>query len=129
MTVFTFDERIVSDLHKDARYHRPGEYFWARWNSATSEEKQAIWDGLIQELNVTMMREKEAELAAVAKFEQAVADAVAVGAGDRETAIRWLFEGADLDDPQGIEHAIWEYGILFADGGKYEREIKEILDV
>lgn len=127
MTVFTYDETTVSDLHKDARYHRPGEYFWARWNAATQQEKQEIWNGLIMELEYTNMREREEEALAVAKFEQAIADAIGVGAGDRETAIRWLFEGSNSE--QDVEHAIYDYGILFAENGKYEREIKEVLDV
>lgn len=120
-------ESFISDLHKDARNYRPREHFWERWDSSTQEEKQAIYNGLVQELEQNNLREREEEAQAVAKFEQAIADAIGVGAGDRETAIRWLFEGSS--DVQDVEHAIYDYGILFAENGKYEREIKEVLDV
>lgn len=48
---YTFDERSVSDLHKDAFGFRPGEYWWREWQAASMDEKQQLWDDLIAALD------------------------------------------------------------------------------
>ena len=48
MTSYTYDEAIVSDLHKDAYGFRPREGFWNHWNLSTHDEKQEMWDGLLR---------------------------------------------------------------------------------
>ena len=48
--MFTFDEQTVSDLHKDARGFRPHAAFIEGWNQSDDENKQAIWNGLLREL-------------------------------------------------------------------------------
>ena len=49
-SMFTFDEQTVSDLHKDARGFRPRAAFIEGWNQSDDENKQAIWNGLLREL-------------------------------------------------------------------------------
>lgn len=44
----TFDESIVSALHKDAYGYRPREWFWEQWDSYSHEEKQIVWDNLLR---------------------------------------------------------------------------------
>mgnify|MGYP001489339211 FL=1 len=46
---YTFDETIISDLHKEARGFRPrpGNLFCDKLYNADNDDKQAIWDGLI----------------------------------------------------------------------------------
>ena len=49
--MYTFDENTLSDLHKDARGSRPrSDFFWDTWNQADNDGKQAIWDGLVDEM-------------------------------------------------------------------------------
>lgn len=58
--MYTFDEQIVSDLHKDARGYRPTEYFWEEWSQCGDDTRQAMWDNLIEELAAAAAREKSA---------------------------------------------------------------------
>ncbi|CAB4140867.1 hypothetical protein UFOVP395_202 [uncultured Caudovirales phage] len=44
----TFDESLVSDLHKDAYGFRPDSQYWSKWSSMTATEKQAEFDRLMQ---------------------------------------------------------------------------------
>lgn len=44
---YTYSDREISDLHKDALGYRPDESWWAWWTVATPEEKQIEWDFLI----------------------------------------------------------------------------------
>lgn len=94
----TYDETILSDLHKDAYGFRPSESFYYRWNSSTEAEKQAIWDGLLVALASEIAQEEAERAAAVARFEAQVAENIKLGAQDRETAIRWLVDSLELDE-------------------------------
>ena len=47
---YTFDEREVSDLHKDAYGFRPSYDYWREWELADNDEKQRLWDDLINAL-------------------------------------------------------------------------------
>ncbi len=51
MTTYTFDEQILSDLHKDAYGSSPSNGFWRQWSHSTMDEKQDIWDGILFDLN------------------------------------------------------------------------------
>ena len=95
---YTFDEQIVSDLHKDAYGFRPREYFWAEWNNSTDAEKQVIWDRLCAALDAEIERERQEQEAAMAHFEAHVRHNMELGAPDRNTAIRWIIQSLDLDD-------------------------------
>lgn len=54
--MYTYDEQIVSDLHKDAYGCRPSSFWWQCWQEASPEEKQAEWDDLLETLERTMER-------------------------------------------------------------------------
>ena len=94
---FTFDENIVSDLHKDARGFRPTEYFWEEWHQCGDENRQAMWDSLLDELSYEMFSEAKRQLDAQRRFEKQVAVTIALGAGDRTTAIVWILDAEDFD--------------------------------
>jgi len=53
---YTFDSNIVSDLHKDAHGFRPTEYFWEEWDQCGDDNRQAMWDSLINEFNNTVQQ-------------------------------------------------------------------------
>ena len=117
MTQYTYDEQIVSDLHKDAYGYRPREGFWRHWNESTSDEKQEIWDGLLRDLDAEMEAEQRRKDEAVEAFEARVEKTVAMGAGDRLTAIRWIVDGMDLDYTDlcyGGERICWELGLPYS---------------
>ena len=111
---YTYDEAILSDLHKDAYGSRPCEGFWARWNESNNEGKQVIWDGLIDELNETIAADKAASEEAVASFEAQIASNLELGAPNREAAIRWVIDSLDLDEfdrSYGGEIVCWNMGL------------------
>ena len=86
---YTFDEQTVSDLHKDASGHRPGDGFWQMRSTASDDKKQTIWDGLLTDLEYSISSEKEADRQAAAAFESLVTKTIEMGA----VTVRPLFAG------------------------------------
>lgn len=110
---YTFDENILSDLHKDAYGFRPrSEEFWAAWDAADNDGKQRIWDGLLDAVDRAIETEREIQQEAIAEFESTVRSIMATVAGStREDAIRYLH---DQYDTQGsIESLEYELGVPF----------------
>ena len=96
--MYTFDEQTVSDLHKDARGHRPSSYWWEDWRLASDSTKQVIWDNLIEELNLSMDQDSQKEIAAINAFELEIAQTLDYGACSRDDAVRWIIQAMVLDD-------------------------------
>jgi hypothetical protein len=46
MTQYTFDDSLISDLHKDAYGVRPTQTFWTLWETMAPSEKQSEWEWL-----------------------------------------------------------------------------------
>ncbi len=97
---YTFDENLLSDIHKDARGFRPGQDFFARWKRANDDVKQQIWDMLVREVDESIEAEKAQTDAAVFSFEAQIDSLIQTGAGDRKTAIRWMVDSIGLSDAQ-----------------------------
>ena len=126
-SMFTFDDQTVSDLHKDARGFRPHAAFMEGWNSSDDENKQAIWDGLIRELERHQAWEAMLERKALLDFHDELEILIESGAGDRQTALRWMTETETFHNSQSVEHWVYNQGILFTD---YGRElVKELMDI
>jgi hypothetical protein len=96
--MYTFDETIVSDLHKDAYGYRPDAYFWEEWTQCGDDTRQAMWDNLLVELEQARDREAQEQIAAINAFELEIANALDVGASSREDAVRWIVQGLELSD-------------------------------
>ena len=120
MTQFTFDENIVSDLHKDAYGFRPRETFWNIWDQKSDAEKQAEWDSLLRALELEMEREEAAKAAAEDAWHRMVTEAMKATGGSEEDVIRWLWDAECIDDPnsQDIEMFAWELGVIHTDTGR-----------
>lgn len=128
MTVYTFDENTISDLHKDARGSRPGEYWWNQWNASTDEEKQSIWDSLIEEFKCSELQERRIADESVKDFKSDINQQIALGASDHETALRWMTQNEEFYNDQCVEHWVWNKGILFTDYGRnLVKELKSIV--
>ena len=95
---FTFDENIVSDLHKDAHGYRPTSLFWIDWNNGSNSYKQKMWNDLLEDHATEMESAANAEVAAINAFELEIATALDVGASSREDAVRWIVQGLELSD-------------------------------
>ena len=125
--MFTFDDQTVSDLHKDARGFRPHAAFMEGWNSSDDENKQAIWDGLIRELERHQAWEAIREREALSEFQGELEILIESGAGDRQTALRWMTETETFHNSQSVEHWVFRRGILFTDFGR--ELVKELMDI
>ena len=110
--MFTYDDELFSDLHKDAVGFRPrGHEFYA----ASRSRKQEIWDSYVDQVNVELAREHDERQASKIEFEGKIADLISIGAGDRETAIRWLLTSDEdnLDEfkAHGVSWALYEFNL------------------
>jgi hypothetical protein len=128
---YTFDNSIVSDLHKDAYGFRPSSYFWDDWKASTDDQKQVIWDGLLRDLDAEMERERNAQLQAVADFEAMVQSNLDHGAQSREDAVRWVVQGLGLDEMDlryGGSRVCYELGLPFAMETLFDGICEELRD-
>lgn len=124
---YTFDENIVSDLHKDAYGFRPTSYFWDNWKSSNDDEKQRIWDGLLVDLNAEIERDRNSKLQAVAEYERMVQHNLDHGAQTREDAIRWIVQALGLDELDlryGGSRVCYELGLPY----EMEKEFDDICE-
>jgi hypothetical protein len=117
MTTYTFDERIVSDLHKDARGYRPRELWWNMWSNYSDAEKQAEWDRLIRELNEEMESQRHAEAMAMIAMHQRVQGTMLLGAKDEVQALQWIMEAeefSDFDLQYGPSYFCWKFNLPYS---------------
>ena len=78
---------IYVDMHKDVYGVK------ARWAYfGTVEEARRALDLLEEDLKEQMAADARAQEQAALAFEERVADIIRMGAGDRETAIRWIHD-------------------------------------
>ena len=109
---YTFDENIVSDLHKDAHGVRPGEYFWAEWDALDNDGKQRIWDNLLDDLDRALENEREYHQEAIADLEDRIQFMMSTVAGcQREDAIRYLHDAYNTHGD--IEYLEFHLGVPF----------------
>lgn len=121
---YTYSEDIFSDLHKDAYGFRPrGHEFY----DAAPERKQEIWDYMCQVVEDNIAAEREHEARALRDFEAEVANTIALGAGDRTTALRWMTSSEAFYNSQCVEHWVWNRGILFTDEGR--QLVKDLMNI
>ena len=95
--MFTYDDALYSDLHKDARGVRPGNSGFDYWESLSPAEKQTQWDGLIREMNQRFDDEQSEQKSAIERFEAQIQAWIKAGAKTRETAIRWIHDAEDTN--------------------------------
>lgn len=127
--MYTFDEQIVSDLHKDARGYRPDEYFWEEWTQCGDDTRQSMWDTLLEELAAELARERDAYARAEILFHQRVQGAMLLGAADELTAIRWILEAeqfTDNDLAYGSDYVAFHFGLPYK--GEFDEQIQTVIN-
>ena len=115
--MYTFDENIVSDLHKDARGFRPTEYFWEEWTQCGDDTRQAMWDNLCKELEETMDRERRLEAEAMIALHQRIQGTMLLGAKDEVQALKWIMEAEEFDDNDlryGASYFCYHFGLSYS---------------
>ena len=102
---YTFDEDLVSDLHKDAYGFRPSQGFWEFWSTASDVEKQKEWDSLCDALDCTIEQERKEHAAAIKQFNQVLDTLYQHAAKNFEDAIKYLHQAYDTDgDDEYLEY-------------------------
>ena len=106
---------IMSDLHKEAYGVRARGY---DFDSMSNEELSALADewSAVAQREAELERERTDTL--VEEFKQLLQSTIEMGAGDEETALRWLTEADSTDGWFDAEQWVWEHGILFSEYGK-----------
>ena len=109
---YTYDENIVSDLHKDAYGFRPSGDFFREWDLLDSDGKQYLWDGLIDALERSLENEREAHQEAIADVEDRIRFMMSTVAGcQREDAIRYLHDAYNTHGD--IEYLEFHLGVPY----------------
>ena len=114
---YTFDEQIVSDLHKDARGFRPTQYWWDHWSLCTGDQKQTMWDSLCRELEETMAAERAAEARAALALTERLEQMYELGAKSEVQALQWIMEAEEFDDfdlRYGPSYFCYHFGLNYS---------------
>lgn len=93
--MYTFDENLISDLHKDAYGFRPSESFWSTFAAFNPDQKQALWDSMIADLNSSIEEDRKLQEEAVVKFEDRV-DNLMHDSTTRKIVVKWLMDADDV---------------------------------
>lgn len=78
-----------SDMYKDLHGFRPKHIDTSSWGEERFEKE---FGGVSTAISVQIAEEREVQSNNVVAFEDRVAKTIATGAGDRETALRWIHE-------------------------------------
>jgi hypothetical protein len=106
--------QIYSDYHKDAYGFRPRYDYY----SYSLEQLEADFARFGQMISEATEAEALAERAAVAAFQAAIQNTIQIGAGDEETALRWLASAGVEECGPDWEHYLWQRGILYTEYGR-----------
>lgn len=112
----TYDENLVSDLHKDAYGFRPREGFWARWETLSEQERQAEWDSLMAEARRSAAEDERRADDCEARANDEIAMVRRLVGCDAASAVRHLHDAYGTDGDDGfLEYSMGvRYGYLAA---------------
>lgn len=101
---------LYSDYYKDVNGFRPRNDI-SGW---TLEDFDREMERLSAEMEVQMAYDKERKNEAVNKFELLVRNTIDMGAGDRETALKWIRDAEDDDYMKyDDDHFEYRYGLPY----------------
>lgn len=100
--MFTFDENLISDLHKDAYGFRPSESFWTTFAAFNPEQKQALWDSMIADLNRSIDEDRKLQEEAIIKFENRIENLMHDGTNVK-SIVKWLMQAEECNDAEMFE--------------------------
>lgn len=120
---YTFDDSVLSDLHKEAFGFRPGASYYTHWRSLSDLEKQAEWEHLCMVAEQREQDEREAETRNYARWQTHIEELIQIGARDKATAIRWDMQ-AQKAEPGEVSFYCYARGLSW----RVEYEIHAILN-
>jgi hypothetical protein len=126
----TYDESIISDLHKDVYGFRPSQGWWQEWNANSEEEKQEVWHYLCEECDAQIIAKKVRDDEALKDFMVRVDKLVELGAHDRDMAILWIVDGLDLTENDlwyGAEYVCHRLHLSLDNYGLFKDAVDELI--
>lgn len=110
----------ISDTHKSAYGYRPR----GKYNGLSVEELREELEFLRGVAQEQMNYEKQMERESYERFLSNLQSVIESGAGDEETALRWMIEAED--DLMDAGHFMWRHG--FSQYSDYGRELKQKIE-
>jgi hypothetical protein len=101
------------------------------WQDALPAGRQLIWEHLCSELDAEIERERAEQAMALQSFEKQISANLALGAGDRNTAIKWMLQGMNLsvsDLCYGGSYICFELGLNYSMAPEFDPLCAELLD-
>ena len=119
----------ISDLYKDVHGVRPRYINFKEWSDG---ELEVYTDKLIVQLKENEELERLQEEADVKSFKDQIQKTIELGAGDRKTALKWLFSSEEYDPGEyvtdwDVDGFLYKKGIIHSDFGKEVK--KELLEI
>ena len=115
---YDWDDNLISDLHKDARGHRPSHGFMLMWKDLTPAQKQEKWDSLVEEMKQSQAEEQEMEKMALDVFRASLRKTMETCSVCWRKAMWFLGDAEGIDigaNEQEFEHFLWRQGIGYDD--------------
>jgi hypothetical protein len=117
-------ECFIYDMHKSA-FGVKGRHYDFKSMSMDDLRKEANRIGAAVE--VAEAEEAHAAEVAIADFEATVGETIEAGAGDRETALRWMAMEETFYGKQDVEHWVYKHGFLFTSHGR--AVVEELMNI
>ena len=108
-------EMYIYDMHK-AAYGVKGRHY--DFKSMSMDDLRKLADRIADAVEVAEAEEAHAAEVAIADFEATVGEFIESGAGDRETALRWMTMEETFYVKQDVESWVYGHGFLFTSHGK-----------
>ena len=118
---YTFDETIISDLHKDAYGFRPREGFWNMWAAFNDDQKQVEWDRLIGVMDESMEQQRLEEESALKEFRKTLRKVMDTMNCSWNRAVEVLAEAEGDDLSYDFDYFMWKQGLGFDDRQKIHK--------
>lgn len=114
-------ETYIYEGHKDA-FGTKGRHYDFKNMTLAELEKEA--DYISNAVKNTMREEAEAEKQRITEFEAQIKHTIAAGAGDRETAIRWIVDAEGLTDEKDLGYICYSMNLPYS----FEKEFQQALN-
>ena len=115
----------IVDTHKEAYGFKPS---WGHLMSLSMEELEEESRQVSDAAQAAYEQEEQQKADAAKEFENRISKTISMGAGDRETALRWIMDSEIPEEDRGTQLATadyvrWSLGLPYS----YEAEFKTVL--
>jgi hypothetical protein len=128
-TTYTYDSRIVSDLHKEVYGCRPTQAWMQAWNANSEDAKQMTWDYLCEMHEAELVSQRAREEQAIEAFEARMDSLVELGAVNRLMAIRWIVDSLELTENDlcyGADYVCYCLGLPYSCAMLFTEAVDEL---